>query len=140
MLHVDVAKVDRDVASVASVSEACCKHLFKMFNIFLDVCLKSVFYLDVAYVSHMLQEYVPMISAISVLCYSKCFNVCKLQVFDLDVVYVSHICFKCMFHIFYLLQTYVVFKCFMFQRCVQRFMGARLGRLGIRRGEPGADG
>jgi hypothetical protein len=47
----DVAKVDRDVAYVASVSEACCKRLFKMFHLFSDVCCKR-FYLDVAYVSH----------------------------------------------------------------------------------------
>ena len=50
MFYVDIAKVDQDVAYVASVLEACCKRLFKMFHLFL-----SVFYFDVAYVSHMLQ-------------------------------------------------------------------------------------
>jgi hypothetical protein len=34
VFHVDVAKIDRDVVYVASVSEACCKHLFKMFHLF----------------------------------------------------------------------------------------------------------
>jgi hypothetical protein len=34
MFHMDIAKVDQDVASVASVSEACCKRLFKMFHLF----------------------------------------------------------------------------------------------------------
>ena len=59
--HMDVAKVDRDVAYVASVSEACCKSLFKMFHLFqtkrfLSGCcicfthMLQVFYLNVAYV------------------------------------------------------------------------------------------
>ena len=62
----------------------------------------SVFALDVAYVSHMLQEYVPMVSVVSILC---CCSVscCKLQVFYLDVADVSHTCFKCMSKIFHLL-------------------------------------
>ena len=51
MFHMDVAKVDRDVAYVASVSEACCKRLFKMFYLF-QTYVAGVFYLDVAYVSH----------------------------------------------------------------------------------------
>ena len=36
-----------DVAFVANVSEACCKRLFKLFDLFLDVCCKY-FDLDVA--------------------------------------------------------------------------------------------
>ena len=48
MFHVDVAKVDQDVASV---SEVCCKRLFKMFHLF-QTYAASVFYLDVAHVSH----------------------------------------------------------------------------------------
>jgi hypothetical protein len=50
--HIDVVKVDGDVAHVAyvaSVSEACCRHLFKLFHLFPDVCCKC-FDLDVAYV------------------------------------------------------------------------------------------
>jgi hypothetical protein len=58
VFHMDVAKVDRDVAyNVASFCSQC-------FICFPDVCCKCV-YLDVAYVSHM------------------------LQVFYLDIVYVS---------------------------------------------------
>jgi hypothetical protein len=34
-----------------SVSEACCKRLFKMFHLF-QTYVASIFYLDVAYVSH----------------------------------------------------------------------------------------
>ena len=45
--------------NVASVSEGCCKRLFKMFHLFLDVCCNR-FDLDVAYVfKDMLQQYVP---------------------------------------------------------------------------------
>jgi hypothetical protein len=51
LFHMDVAKVDRDVAYVAMVVHACCMRLFSMFHLFLDVCYKYV-YLDVAYVSH----------------------------------------------------------------------------------------
>jgi hypothetical protein len=40
-----------DVAYAASVSEACCKHLFKVFHLFSDVCCKRLD-LDIAYVSH----------------------------------------------------------------------------------------
>ena len=72
----------------------------------------SVFYLDVVYVSHMLQEYVPMISVVLVLCCSKCFYV---AVFYPDVAYVSHICFKYMLQMFHPLLTCVAFKCFMMQ-------------------------
>jgi len=72
----------------------------------------SVFYLDVAYISHMLQEYITMVSAVLVLCCSKFFHV---QVLYLDVTYASHKYFKCMFQMFHLLQTYVAFKCFMLQ-------------------------
>jgi hypothetical protein len=45
LFHMDVAKLDRDVAYIASVCRQC-------FNCFLDVCCKCV-YLDVAYVSHL---------------------------------------------------------------------------------------
>ena len=38
-----------------------------------------------------------------------------------------------MFQMFHLLQTYVAFKCFMFQRYVHKVMGAWLGLLGIGR-------
>jgi hypothetical protein len=54
-------KRSRDVAHVAyiaSVSDACCKRLFKMFYLFPDICCNR-FYLDIAYVSHMLQQNVP---------------------------------------------------------------------------------
>ena len=87
LFQMNVAKVDQNVAYVAIVVYVCCKLLFPMFYMFLDVCCKCV-YLDVAYIFiHM------------------------LQVFYLDVEYVCHgfkwfsgvscKCFKHMFHVFY---------------------------------------
>ena len=61
----EVAKLDRDVAYVAMVVYVCCKLLFIIFHLFfqtyvasvfictLHMCLQ-VFYLDVAYVSHIM--------------------------------------------------------------------------------------
>jgi hypothetical protein len=100
VLSVDVAKVDQVVAYIASVSEACYKRLFKMFYLFLDVCLQA-----------------------SVLCCSKCFHIASCKYF-IWMLHMFHTRFKCMSQMFHLLQTYVAFKCFMFQRCVQRVMGA----------------
>jgi hypothetical protein len=52
MFHMDVAKVDQDVAHVAMAVHVCCKRLFQMFHLFFfDVCCKCV-YFDVPYVSH----------------------------------------------------------------------------------------
>jgi hypothetical protein len=41
VFHVNVAKIDRDVIYVASVSEASCKCLFKMFHLFSDLYLQA---------------------------------------------------------------------------------------------------
>jgi hypothetical protein len=81
----DVAKVDYDVAYVAMVIHLCCKRLSPMFHLFFQTYVSSVFYPDVAYVSHILR---------------------MLQVFHLDVAMffngckrlfsgVSHVCCKC---------------------------------------------
>jgi hypothetical protein len=43
--HMDVAKVDRDVAYVAMVVHICCKLLFPIFYLFLDACCKCVFWM-----------------------------------------------------------------------------------------------
>jgi energy-converting hydrogenase Eha subunit C len=51
VFHMDVVKVDRDVAYVASVLEACCKRLFEMFHLF-QMYVASILYLDVAHISH----------------------------------------------------------------------------------------
>jgi hypothetical protein len=55
----------------------------------------------------MLQLYVSNVSAVSVLCCSKCFHVASYKYFILDVAYVSHICCKCMFQMFHPLHTYL---------------------------------
>jgi len=48
VFYMDISKVDKDVACV---SEACCKRFFKMFRLF-QTYVASIFYLDVALVSH----------------------------------------------------------------------------------------
>jgi hypothetical protein len=92
LLHMNVAKVYRDVAHVAylaSVTEVCCKRLFKMFYLF--------------------QMYVVATSVLSGYCI--CFTY-MLQEFYLDVAYVSHICSKCFI---WMCQMYIASKCFMLQ-------------------------
>jgi hypothetical protein len=111
MFYVDVAKVDRDVAYVVSISEARCKRLFKMFHLFL-----SVFYLDIAYVSHMLQEYVPM-----VLGFQLFQSYVAVRVFMLQVVSVLSGCCKCfiwMLPMFHIHVSSVCSKYFICFRCM----------------------
>jgi hypothetical protein len=59
----------------------------------------QVFYLDVAYVLHILQEYVPMISVVSVLCCIKCFYVasckCFIYIMHMFYTYILTVCSKC---------------------------------------------
>jgi hypothetical protein len=64
--YVDVAKANLDAAYVASVSKACFKFVENVSSVFRRM-FASVFYLDAIYVSHMLQEYVPMVSVVLVL-------------------------------------------------------------------------
>jgi hypothetical protein len=77
----DITKVDCDVAYVAIILEACCKRLFKIFHLFFKRMFAIIFYSDVAYVSHMLQEYIIMGSAILALCCSKCFRIASCKCF-----------------------------------------------------------
>ena len=58
VFHIDVAKVDRDIAYVAIVSEAYCKCFKDILQAFVqnvssvsDICWKR-FYLDAAHISH----------------------------------------------------------------------------------------
>jgi hypothetical protein len=81
-----------DVTYVASVSKACCKHLFKIFHLFPDVCCNR-FQTYIAYVS--------------VLCCSKCFHGASCKCFIWMLHMFSHTCCKCMFQIFHLFQMYV---------------------------------
>ena len=50
VFHVDVVKVDRNVAYVAMAIHICCKCLFQMFHLFF-IRMLQMFYLDVAYVA-----------------------------------------------------------------------------------------
>ena len=90
MLHMDVAKVDRDVAHVAIDIHVCCKCLFEMFHLFF-ICMLQVFDLDVASVfTHMLQAFIRNISSISD-AFCKCF-IGMLHLFHTDV---ARACSKC---------------------------------------------
>jgi hypothetical protein len=131
-----VAKVDRDVASV---SEAYCRCLFKMFHLF-QTYVASVFDLNVAHVfTPMLLVYVRNVIAISVSCWNKCFHVAILQVFlsgrcicvRIDVAIV---CSKCFIYFRRMLQPSV--SCFRDRES----WGARPGRRGMGRGESWAGG
>jgi hypothetical protein len=51
VFHIDVAKVDRDVAYIAMAIYVYCEPLFQMFYFFFGRMLQ-VFYLDVVYISH----------------------------------------------------------------------------------------
>jgi hypothetical protein len=95
-----VAKVERGivayVAYVTSVSETCCKRLFKMFYLFLDVCCNS--FLSEGYIcfTHILQQYVPNVLVVSVLCYSKWFHVAScviILMFHVLYTHVASVCF-----------------------------------------------
>jgi hypothetical protein len=89
-----VASVPCGCCKSRSGSCICCKCSFKMFYLFL-----SIFYLDVAYVSHMLQDYVPIISVTLVLCCNKCFHVasckCFIKMLHMFHTHVSSVCSKC---------------------------------------------
>jgi hypothetical protein len=52
LFYVDVANVDQDVAYVAMDVYVCCKCLFLIFNLCFWMYVASLFYLNVAYVSH----------------------------------------------------------------------------------------
>ena len=96
MFHADVVKVDRDVAYVASVSEACCKRLFKMFHLF-HTYVSNVFYLDIAYVSH--------------LCCMSLFEMFQLfqsyATISVSLLQVANVLFGCSICFTHMLQLYV---------------------------------
>jgi hypothetical protein len=79
MFHMDVAKVDADVAYVAMVVNVCCKHLFQMFHLFFPMYVASVlsrccicfthmlqvFYLDAAYVHNGFKVFLGVFTSVS---------------------------------------------------------------------------
>jgi hypothetical protein len=89
VFHVDVAKVDWDVAYVAMVVHVCCKLLFPMFHLFFQTCVASVF----IWTLHMFQPYVASVLSGCCVCFtivSKCFQV-FLQLFQMHVSSVSSV-------------------------------------------------
>jgi hypothetical protein len=98
--YMDVTKVDRDVAyvamferHVASVSGSCCKHLFKIFHLFADVCYKRFLSGCCTCFTHMLQEYVRMFQLFqSYVAISVLFRCCICFIHMLQV-YVPNISF-----------------------------------------------
>jgi hypothetical protein len=70
VLHTYVAKIDQDVAHVASVSDECCKCIVPNVSFF--------------------QTYVAHVLSGCCICFTH-----MLQVFHSDIAYVSHICCKC---------------------------------------------
>jgi hypothetical protein len=78
VFHMDVAKVDRDLAYVASVSEACCKHLFKVFHLF------QMYAADVLiWMLHRFQQYVARVC-------SKCFS-CFISYVAVSIFHVASV-------------------------------------------------
>jgi hypothetical protein len=85
----------------------CCKCFRSMLQTFvqnvssvLRRMMESFFYLDVAYAfTHTLQQYVPNVSVVSILCYSKCFfSCCSCFIWMLHIfhTHVASICPKCL--------------------------------------------
>jgi hypothetical protein len=95
---IDVAKVDQGMLHMLQMFQkhvaSVCSKCFICFQIYVAI----VFYLDVAYVfTHMLQQYVPNVSAVSVLCCNKCFFMLQLfiQMLHIFHTHVANVCPKC---------------------------------------------
>jgi hypothetical protein len=150
VFHMDVTKVNQDVAYVAMAIYSCCKCLFQMFHLFIRSMLHA-FYVDVAYVSriccihytHMLQVFY---LDVTYACHG--FQVFSdvLQVFQTDVASISvvlDVCCKCfirMLHIFcngfssifwcfckYFRCTFQVFDVSVVSRCFKTRLGVAHG-------------
>ena len=80
VFHMDIAKVDRDVAYVAMVVHLCCKCLFPMFHMFFQMYVASVF----IRMLHMFHTYIVSVlfgCCVRVAMVFKCFMCVFLQVF-----------------------------------------------------------
>jgi hypothetical protein len=87
VFHLDVAKVDCDVAHVAIAIDVCFKCMFQTFHLFFHtfiasisygccicfICMLQLFYLDVAYVCIGFQEFSYAFASITDTC-CKCFS------------------------------------------------------------------
>jgi hypothetical protein len=104
VFYMDVAKVDRDVAHVATVIHVCCKRLFQIFHLFFQTYVASVF----IWMLYMFHTYLASVffSMLHIFCngFFKCFYnvsyacfkyfIClqtMLQMFHLDVSKVDRV-------------------------------------------------
>jgi hypothetical protein len=81
--HMDVTKLDRDVAHVASVLDEYCKYLFKMSYLFQTYVANVLIWMLHMFHTCVAKSMFQIFHLFLVLCCSKCFHVasCKLQVF-----------------------------------------------------------
>jgi hypothetical protein len=117
VFYIDVAKVHQDIAYAVNVSDAYCKHLFKVFYLF-QMYIASV----LIKMLHMFHTYVARVC-------SKCFS-CFILMFS-KCFHVKSVLSRCYSYFTYMLQvcvpnissaSYLCCKCFMFQRYVHRVM------------------
>jgi hypothetical protein len=104
LFHLDVAKVDPDVAHVTITIHVCCKCMSQMFQLFLKVCSKCVFqmfHLDVA-----------CVSSGCCICCSKYTRMLQFTYFGTYIAVAIHICCKHMFFIFYLVSDICCSICY----------------------------
>jgi hypothetical protein len=111
LFHLDVAKVDRGMLHMLQVFQMndaiVCSKCFICFQTYVAI----IFYLDVAYVSHICCNYMLQnISAVLVLCCIKWFHVASCK------------CYFWMFHVFYTHVANACSKCFI---CVQIYVASK---------------
>jgi hypothetical protein len=100
VFHMDVAKVDRDVAYVAMVVYVYYKLLFSMFHLFSDVCCKCVLSRCCICFTHMLASVLQDVAYVSAMvlsvfrCFCKCFRF-MFQVFHLPSKYIASVASEC---------------------------------------------
>jgi hypothetical protein len=124
MFHLDVAKVDIDVAFVAMATHVCCKCMFQMLHLFQTYvtnispgccksrsrCCKNRFRCCIFL--QLLHTYVASVCSKYFIYFRRILQVFHLGVakIDLDVAFVAmatHVCCICTFQIFHLFQMYV---------------------------------
>ena len=74
MFHMDVAKVDRDVAHIVMVVHVYCKHPFQMFLICFQTYVASILFGCCICFTHMLQMFYPYVAYVLQSLF-KCFKV-----------------------------------------------------------------
>jgi hypothetical protein len=107
LLHMDVAKINRDAAHVAYFCKCFQCYVANILKkIYSNVCCNKCF----IWMLHMFHTHITSVLSSCYICFTH-----MLQVFYLDVAYVLDICCNSMFQIFHLCPTYVASKCFILQ-------------------------